>query len=87
MAVAAGGDPQSNQTSVHLEEHVCTALRGKRSPKGPLYFWGTSALPPERAGRGGTRGEYCTYPLFLLRAHSPHEVSSPPFQIEDAVRL
>ncbi|MFQ5745034.1 MAG: hypothetical protein ACE5HV_15815, partial [Acidobacteriota bacterium] len=54
-AMGAGGDPQSNQTSVHLEEHVCTALRGKMNPQGPLYFWGTSAVPPEGAGRGGTR--------------------------------
>ncbi len=53
--MGAGEDRQSNHTSVELEEHACTALRGKVSPKGPFYFRGTPAVPPEGAGRGGTR--------------------------------
>jgi len=53
--MATGGNPQSNQTSVRLEEYVCTALWGRTSPEGPACFWGIAALPPEWAGRGGKR--------------------------------
>jgi len=53
--MAAGGDPESKQISVWREETVCTALWGRVSPEGPSCFRGTSALPPEGAGRGGTR--------------------------------
>lgn len=36
--MAAGGDPQSNQPSVQLDEGVCTALWGGVSPEGLSCF-------------------------------------------------
>lgn len=36
--MVAGGDTQSNQTSVQLEEHVYTALWSMVSPEGLLDF-------------------------------------------------
>lgn len=38
--MAAGGDPQANQTSIQREEHLCMALWGGLSPKGPSRFRG-----------------------------------------------
>jgi len=36
--MAAGGDPEAKHSSVELMARMCTALRGRVSPEGPLYF-------------------------------------------------